>query len=290
MPLTSAETVTAADLVRNFAVVRERANTSPVVISNHGRATHVLVGKGEFDRLHASDALSGPLGNPLIELGDWLTDAIVLCDRELVVSYVNRNTEALMRRPASAIVGRRLEDLRELHETQLFSLIERTNLTHEPMTVEIASPFARGAWLRVRALPWRETNVLMFRDITDWIEAQKMANTKGAIIDAMSEHGKVGYVRLSLRGLIDRVDAPFAEMVGLGEERLLGIPFVNLCAAPSRNAMREAIEEAIERRTKQRLEVEIVTNDGKTVRVALAIVSLDGTRGVEGAVIVLTAA
>ena len=48
---TESPVVTAADLVRGFSECRDMATRTPLYITHHGRATHVLLGVNEFRAL-----------------------------------------------------------------------------------------------------------------------------------------------------------------------------------------------------------------------------------------------
>lgn len=280
--------VSSADFVRNFAEIRDSTARGPVIVKNHGRDTHVLLSMDQYEALLAKpeDTVGG--GDPLTELGNWLTDAIVQCDRDTTIRHVNRVAEALFRRSSSELVGQSLESLPELATSHLLALVARVNATNEPETVEVASPFGQGGWMRFRCLPWRDSNVLIFRDLSEAATAQRLAETKNAIVSAMNRHGGIGYVRTSVRGVIDRTDIPFSTMLGLPEDRLIGTPLVNLVAREDRMAVRDALEDTLDRGTEHRLDIDLMSNGGETVPATLALAQISGLRGVSGAAGIVT--
>jgi PAS domain S-box-containing protein len=128
----------------------------------------------------------------------------------------------------------------------------------------------------------------LVRDITDEVQKERLADVKGAILDSMIVHGGVGYARLSARGTIDRADEPLLQMIKLSQERLIGVPVVDLVPAAQRVAFRDKLEAVLRGEGSARIETEFLTNDGKLIAVDGALVELRGVYGTEGAVLVVT--
>lgn len=279
--------LTAAEVVRNFAVARDAALSGPVVITNHGRDSHVFMSFAEFAKSCEDNSTVG-LENPLVELGEWLSEGIIVCDRNLVVTYVNRVAAAAIRKSAKDVIGRPLGELPGMKESHVLALVQRTNDTNEFASVEVASPLVSGRWTQMRCFPWRDRNVLLFADLTERMNAERMADAKRAILQAMNEHGRIGYARMSMRGTIESLDEPFADMIGLPRDRLERVPLVNLVAGADRVRMREALEAVMGGNVRQRLQVTLVGNDGGQIPVIAALAPLNSRRGIEGAVAVIT--
>lgn len=280
---------TAAEVVRNFAVARELAAEHPVMITHHGRPTHVLVTIGDYHSSQVERSGLELMSNPLHEIAEWIPDGTIVCDRNLDIIHINRVAAAMVRRTAEEVEATPLSALPGMAESHLLSLIQRTNATNEFATVQMASPFAPDAWVEVRCFPWRERNVLFIRDITDRLDTLKMADTKSAILEAMNEHGRIGYVRLSLRGTIENLDEPFAGMTGVPSERLKGLPLVNLVPTSDRVVLRDALEDVLTGGARRKIELSMLDNKGETIPVAMALAGVKGMRGVTGAVAVVTA-
>lgn len=283
-----AEKVTAAEFVRNFAKSRAMADKRPVLITNHSQVTHALLSADEYRRLASGVTELG--ADPLLEFGRWTTEALVLCDDHLQIVHANHVACAMFRRTKDEMIGRNLAEIPEVNGTLIEMMVRRTCVANEPTSAEIVSPFTKDAWIRLRSFPWRDQNLVMLRDMTEEVHSHRLADVKTKIIDCMSLHGGIGYVRLSVRGTIDRVDEPFAKMLGLPEERLIGVPIADLVAISGRVALRDALEEVFRGQGGRRLDVEFVTNRGDLVTVTLAVVQLLGSYGAEGAVMLLTSA
>ncbi len=288
-------TVSAADLVRNFPQCRDTARHEPVAISNHGRQTHVLVGLELWEDLHArlSSAGPSPLHNDteINTLVDWIDDAVIVCDSTLNVLFANRVSHAMCRRPPSSLAGRKLLDaLPETFGTLFDVHTRRTALSSEPSTADIPSPFANGAWLHLHVFPFGQRNIIVFRDISEDVGRHRMADVKAAVVATMKLHGAVGYVRLSVRGTVDRIDGSLGSLLGLPEERLQGINLADIADIASRPRLREALDAVFREGLAQRLTIDFIGNDGGAKPMLMAITPLKGAYGGEGAVCILTPA
>lgn len=286
----SSVVATAAEVVRSFSHWRDVASKSPVFITNHGRETHVLLDIGEFrDLIGPKGASNRSNGNDLIGLAEWIDEALVICDQDLRIEYANRVAGAVCRRPTGDMIGRLLVEVLPSISGSLMEVhARRTVVGGEPSAADIPSPFSEGAWLRFQSFPLGGTNVLMFRDITEDVQRHRLADVKAAIIEAMSVHGEVGYVRLSVRGTVERVDQPFCDMVELDEQRLIGITLADLVVRDQRVLFRDRLESVLQGGAAQRLQAGFLSNSGKVAHAKLSIVQLHGAYGAEGAVVMLT--
>jgi PAS domain-containing protein len=259
-------------------------------VTHHGRATHVLLGIDQYHAMKAvADAPRRDDGAQLVHmLADWLDEAVILCDAEMRILFVNRITQAICRRPAQELVGRPL--LEALPQT-VGSLLEvharRANAGSELGAADIRSPFRKDGWLRFQSFPLGGWNVILFRDSTDEVERHRLADVRQAIQDGMSLHGGVAYARVSVRGTIELVNEPCRKLIGLPQERLLGMALADVVAVQERATVREALEEVMRAGGSRRLSARILTDGGPT-DARIALVPLHGPHGPEGAVMLAT--
>lgn len=284
--------VSAADFVRHFAKYRDQARFAPVYISHHGRKTHVLCEASAFDNLCNSPE-SGPASvealNTAFTLADWIDEALIVCNNQMVISFANRVARAVVQMRASDLVGRKLfEAIPSLTGSLLEVHARRTLVGSEPSSADIPSPFTEDAWLRFQSFPLDGHLVIRFRDITEDVHRHRLADVKEAIIQAMTAHGAIGYVRLSVRGTIDRIDQPLCTMLELPEERLEGVLLADLVATGDKPRFREVFERVLREKGPQRMELDLLANSGELLRFTLSIVPLHGAYGAEGAVCLLT--
>jgi len=288
-------TVTAAELVRNFSRFRDMARKSPVRITHHGRETHVLSDLATYQDL-CRKAAEGARGGraddesgTVLALADWIDDGIIICDEDLRIEFANRTAIAMVGATAGALVGR---DLREALPVVAGSLVEvhavRTQRQREPSAADIPSPFRSGAWLRFQGFPLGDQVVLKFRDITEDVQRHRKADLKGAIRQAMEDHGAIGFVCTTVRGTIERVNAPFCHMMRLSPERLERVLVSELVVPADRHKLREELEASLRGDGERVLDVQFLANGGDVALARVSIVQLHGAYGGEGAVMLIT--
>lgn len=284
-------TVTAAELVRSFAKWRDLSRQKPVHVTNHGRETHILLGVEIYQALAGGVARAeNPTADEdeTINFADWIDDAVIIYDQHLNITFANRVATAICRRPLQPLIGQPLTvALPEAAGTLLEVHARRTAVGSEPNGADIPSPFHAGSWLRIHTFPLGRRTVLMFRDISDEVERHRLADVKSALIDTMTLHGGIGYVRLSQRGEIERVDPPFCAMLGLPEERLVGVPLADLVDRSQRAEFRTAVDAVLRQGDRAKIDAAFLTNTGALVHVTAAICPLHGAYGAEGAVILM---
>ena len=282
--------VPAANFVRSFSKWRDEALVKPVFVANHGRITHALIGIDQFEKLSEGHGTQAADVNPF-ELAEWIDEAVIVCDRDLVVESMNRVASAACRMSSSHCVGRNLYDcLPQLRGTLFDVHLMRTVEANESTSADIPSPLREGGWLRLQSFPLHERNVLLFRDITEEVERHRLADVKAALIEAMAVHNAIGYVRVTVSGQIERVDEPFCDLLGVREDRLRGANLVELVSREKRVEFKSALQEAMSGEGPRRLVSSFISNGGETDEVVAAIVQLRGAYGAEGAVILLTPA
>ena len=284
-------TVSAADLVRTFAACRDRAAVAPLFISNHGRNTHVLVGIDQFNHMAeaAPPETLETAGQGIVELADWMDDAVIIADQTLCVVFANRVAHAICRKRPGALNGRLLAaELPQFAGSLLEVHARRTLVSSEPSAADLPSPFTENAWLRFHTFPIGDQVVMILRDITDEVQRERLGDVKEALLQAMETHGEIGYVRISLRGTIEHVDQPFCSMLALPEARLLDLPIVDLVTTSGRPDFRAATDEVIRGGPPRRIGTSLLANEGGAIEVTAALAPLRGAYGTEGAVIVVT--
>lgn len=280
--------VAAAELVRNFAHWREVGAREPVMITHHGRETHIFMGLDRFRNLEvANEAMASP--DRMRELAGRIYQGLVLCRGDLSIDYVNSVALAMTKRWDRHLEGRLLWDaLPEFSGTLTQAHIRHSLTSGEASAADIPSPFRSDSWLHFETFPFADGVALLLRDITADMQRNRLADVKAAILKAMSAHGGVGYVRVSTRGFIQAADDTFCAMVGLPEDRLSSIALPDLVELPARPQFREQLEKVLRGDGDRRVASRLLTNDGTILPVQAAMAQLHGTYGTEGAVIVVT--
>ncbi|MFD2430239.1 PAS domain-containing protein [Sphingobium scionense] len=132
------------------------ATRTPLYITHHGRATHVLLGVNEFRALKAQSgsAHQERAEEQLFALADWVDQAVIICDQDMRVNFVNRVASAICRKPVGQMVGSMLDTVLPSISGSLMEVhVRRTVSGGEPSAADVPSPFADGAWLRLQSFP-----------------------------------------------------------------------------------------------------------------------------------------
>ncbi|WHO37115.1 PAS domain-containing protein [Sphingobium sp. AP49] len=274
--------------MRNFAHWREIGARRPLLITHHGRETHIFMGLDQFRDLAVSDQKTQS-PDRLRELAARMAQGLILCRADFRIDHINTVALAMAKRWDRQLEGQILWDaLPEFAGTLTEAHARHSQTSGETSAADIPSPFRPESWLHVEAFPFAEGIALLLRDITSDMQRHRLADVKSCILKAMSVHGGVGYVRLSSRGFIEFADASFCSMIGLPGERLTNAYMADLIELPRRPVFRQELEEVLRGEGDRRIDARLLTNDGSLLRIEGALVQLRGTYGTEGAVMVMT--
>lgn len=285
-----AQSVTAADFVRRFGVWRERASLTPVTITNHGRGTHVLVSRDIFEASQAAGGTVGhggrdPVDSSLVALFDRMRESALIVDSDLTVRCANPAACDLFKLGRSEIVGAPLgRTMPHLRESFLLRNIQRTLINGEHSATEIPSMTRADVWLHVETFPVEVGCAVFLRNITEEVQAHRSADVKQAIIRAMEVDGTVGYVRLSPREMVERVDSVLIDMIGLTEEALQRVRFSTVILSRLRGEFHQHFEAIFRGQGPVKFDTALLTADGREMRVKMSLVELRGAYATEGAV------
>lgn len=287
------QSVAAAELVRNFAHWRDVGAREPVMITHHGRETHVFMGLDQYREIMMGEMVAEPAPphDRMRELAGRIHQGMILCRSDFTIDYVNAVALAMTKRSDARLDNQLLwEALPEFVGTLTEAHIRHSLASGEASAADIPSPFRADTWLHFEAFPFGEGVALLLRDITADMQRHRLADVKTALMKAMSVHGEVGYVRVSTRGFIEYVDETFCAMVGLSEARLSHVAVSDLIDVAARPPFREQLERVLCGEGDRRVATRLLTNDGAILPVHAAVARLQGTYGTEGAVMVITPA
>lgn len=286
-------TVTAAEFTRRFCQLTKVHRNVPIHVTNHGQETHVLLASDTYSRLiqaddpaviDASDCMP-----TLSELGAWIRQGLIVVDREQSIQYANPVFHMMAGVSDGTLVGRDfLSVLPQLQNTLLSGYLQRALCGGERQTADFPSLLRADAWYRADFIPCRQGAMLLLTDITDEVRQYRLADAKVALVNALEEHGGVGYARINLRARIDRVDTTLAEMLSVPQERLVGNYIADLVPLSDRVAFKEQLEGVLSGESTASCRTKLITNQGNVIEVKVAIAELRGTYGGEGAVLVIT--
>lgn len=282
--------VPAAELVRNFAHWREVGSREPVMVTHHGRETHVFMGLDRFRTLAEDDAADSPQDRTL-ELAARIHQGLILVGPDMSIGHANGVAMGLARRRDRQAEGQLLwEAFPEIAGTLTEAHIRHSLASGEASAADIPSPFREDSWLHVQTFPFAQGVALLMRDITADMQRHRLADVRSAMLKAMEVHGEIAHVRVSPRGFIEAVDGGFCDLMGLPRERLMTAAIADLVEMAARPAFRSQLESVLRGDGDLRLATRLLTNDGTVACVDAAIARLHGTYGTEGAIILMTPA
>ncbi len=189
--------------------------------------------------------------------------------------------------PGNASIGL-IDALPLLRGTVIELNHDRTRASHEPTYAEIPSPFRQEGWLLCRTIPLNGRAVLILSDITEEFQRDRMADTKQAIVKAMTQHGSVGYIRVSARGVIKEIEDPFCDWFNLPSDRIRGRTLMDFVSREYRLLFREALELVLDGGECEPFDLVLIPNGPGELRLKCAMSQLRGQFGVEGAVLLCT--
>lgn len=280
--------VTAAELVRNFAHWREVGAREPVLVTHHGRETHILMGLERYTSL-AGAMVPTDGADRTRDLANRIHQGFILCRADLVIDYVNPVALAMTRRWDRQIEGKMLLDaLPEFSGMVMEAHIRHSLSTGEESAADIPSPFREDAWLHCETFGFADGIAILLRDITADMQRHRLADAKLALLKAMRVHEGVGYLRVSTRGFIEATDDRFCKLIGLPEDKLVGVHLPDLVELPSRPQMRETLDQVLRGAGDRKVQTSFLTNAGEIRQIAAGLARLHGTYGTEGAMMVIT--
>lgn len=285
-------TVTSAELTRQFGQLRQSASVEPVFITHHGRETHVLLTLNDYQWLTSGAAntdIGQHVSTPLAaDVANWIDQACIVLDDEGEILFANLAAHAIMARQDGTLVGHNLyEAVPELGGSLIQSYVNRSIATRQHCAADLPSTFRDGAWIRLEVYPAARRATLLFKDITEDVKANRFADFKQTVIEAVDRLGEVGRCRLDVRGRIERADDWCARMLGLSQERLHGVAITDLAPRERRVALRETVDAVLSGDQSRSFDTEFIANNGDSIAVHGVISELRGAYGSEGAVIVL---
>ncbi|WP_170151072.1 PAS domain-containing protein [Hephaestia caeni] len=164
----SSGAVTAAEIVRNFSAVRQRALGGPVMVTHHGKESHVLCSAALFrSLLRQRDAIGdGAIALQIVQLAAWIDQGLILIDADERIVHANPALVFLFPYDPARLTGRRLFDaIPELAGTLAESYLRHAAASRDVRLFEMPSPFRKDAWLQCRRAPVGDGIALLLRDI-----------------------------------------------------------------------------------------------------------------------------
>lgn len=275
--------VTAAELVRNFGVWQSRALHAPIVVTHRGRETHLLT------PYRASQGDAQGVDAEWTPLLDEMVEAVLIIDAKLCIVRANRAACSILRLSEADLTDVPVHvAIPGFGDGLVWRYIARTLETGEPFSGDVQSPLRTDGWLRIKLVRAGAGVALIFRDVTDELAGFVGLDAARATIRSASTLGHLGHARLSVRGMIEGVDATLRDRIDSSDEALCRVAFASLLPLNKRAGFNAAFEEAMQTGACGPVETALVGRSGEAFPARLGLVRIAGPYAPEGAAVAVS--
>lgn len=280
--------VTAAEFAKQFGHYRRRALDRPVFVTSHGRETNVLMSIEQFSCPHRGVLSQERRNLPrLSDFAGWMHQGVVVLDEKMSVVLANPVAHAMLGQTDDAMIGINFYDAVPILKGSLTqAYVNRAAISKEPSAADLPSIIRPGAWCRLEVYPLAHSTTMVFHDITEDVQNNRLADVRDAVVRAATAHPHVARLQINLRGNIDAADDTMCGLLRMTEERLGGVSVVDLVAPGDRLNVREALDDVFGGAGGRPLRTALLANDGRQVRLTAVLAELRGIYGNEGAMLV----
>lgn len=206
-----------------------------------------------------------------------IKEAFVTINKEGVFTYVNRESESLLKRSSADLLGRKLWDELDTAKTGRVRL-EIHAVCSSGLSVEFEEYYVSlEKWLELRAYPFEEGIAVYFRDVTQWRRSQEQLLLLQTSISRLND--------IVIITEANTVDAPgprivfvndaFERHTGYRREEALGKTPRMLQGKGTQRATLDRIRRALQRSRPVRAELINYKKDGELFWLELEIVPVD---------------
>lgn len=290
------DSVTSAELVRQFGRWQDQAASQPVLVTHHGRERLVLVSAARYRELvDASTSGTGCTAGSATgrevagQLMEHVAQGFIAFGSDMTVVAINRAACCFLRAERDDVLGRRLDErLPGIEETLGYAGLVRAAQSGSISTLEMPSFAYEGRWLLFQTFPYGEGAACLFRDMTDELEARRLIDAKTATLAALAAHGGAGRAKLSTRGTFKELDQAFAEHAGFTPEGLARARLIDILTKDCRAAAADVIEAVLDGGSACQLDADLLTRSGETRAVRIGLAPLRSQGSCHGAIVVMT--
>ena len=274
--------VSAADISRNFGEWQSRALSAPLTITHHGRARLVLMSIEEFDRLGhmpesrcAAGAWQGDAR--LHAVANQMRDGFLSFSENLTITDANVAAELHLGVDRDRMVGRDLRDVVPGSRTSiLFEHLNWVQRTRQPSEHQLRSMAHEGWRMSFRLFPYDESGVAMiFNSLKPAEEAGRLMRRFQALEALVRAGPDTALIRLNARGEIGAIDSAFLQITGFAEPQLLGLLLIDIIEPGSRGIFSRALNRTLKTGDPQQLVIVILGRDGEPRRLGMCLSCAD---------------
>lgn len=284
--------VAAADFVRNFAAVRDRASATPIFVTHHGRDSHVLCSVEAYHRLAARQGGGDdPIGLMTAQLAAWIDQGLILIDRAGTILHANAALVAIADCDPARLTDRNVfSAVPALAGSLAEAYLHRALRTHEAALFEMQSPFHAESWLQCRLAPIGDHLAILLRDITRDVHDVHRLGEQEDVLRALEFNRDVAFVRLSMRAFVEKANRNFGSLIGLAVDRVIGVHFCDLIDAQDRTRMRDELEQVLGDGLGRHVEARLIDGHGDPMLVRMGLAPTRNRYASDGATIIVSPA
>ena len=284
------ESVTAAEIMRNFGYWQQKALLKPLAITHHGRARVMLISTESYEDL-TGQGDKAPVGTHCDDLRANMAEGMTIIDRDFILRDVNETALTWMGLSRDQVVGQPLGGPRNWTINPLHrSMLSRVMRTGEALTYDFVSAGHAGHTLHVRSFPHGDMVGSIYTDVTEYMNLHVAHRIREAAIEGLDKLGVVGMAELDAEFRILSSSAPFARMVGQKPDGLTGRAFADFCRTEDCVAVAKAIAGTLRDQTVRQLEIGLIHATAGAGRYRVSIAPLDNEGAPQSVTIAVTAA
>jgi PAS domain S-box-containing protein len=211
------ETVSAAELRRNFGVWQARAFAAPVVVARHGKPRLVLSSAERFFAPPSPEMTAG--SSSLIEgavaaIPEHSSEAFLVLDHHLRILAVNRVFEDLSGRSASTMIGRHWPELfPEAGQSIVAAHFRHTLRTGSAAQFETPSLIVEGRNYAFNVFPHQHGVAALIVNRTAEVALREQMEEYRSLVASFGVVPDAGYLRISPLGFIQSGSPQFCRLV-----------------------------------------------------------------------------
>ncbi len=274
--------VSAADISRNFGEWQSRALSAPVTITHHGRARLVLMSIEECERLRQAAGAPGAGGawqgeTHLHAVINQMRDGFLSFSDDLKIADANVAAELHLGVDRDRLVG---QDLRDVVPRSRASIVWDhlcwVQRTRQPSEHQLRSVIHEGRRMSFRLFPYGEAGVAMiFNSLEPAEEAGRLTRRFRALEALVRAGPDTALIRLNARGEVGATDPAFLNMTGFSEQQLLGLLLLDIVEPGSRTIFSRALNRTLKTGDPQRLVIAILGRSGERRQFAMCLSCAD---------------
>lgn len=271
LSLDAFQTVSAADLRRNFGVWQARASAAPLAVARHGRPRLVLASVEHYLAL-AQGRPTGRTCSAMAAIPEHSSEALLVLDRDLRILAVNRLFEDMVGSPAARLVGQAWAELfPDAARTVIADQMRHVLRTGAAVRFEAPAIQANGRRYDFSLFAHEHGVAALIVDRTVEAELREQIEEYRSLVSSFAVVPDAGYVRVNLRGFIEAASPQVPRLLGFDPAERPHRLLTDLLCADARIEALERLDEVLTGGRPARFPVAMMNAAGEAVAVKLAL-------------------